>query len=349
MEGIPVPEDAFPLANERIDLDYTDDQLADESQYSQNIFAEDRDGGGHSHDHSHSHENQHSIPESANDSYESPHGGDTYSAPQAPAAADSYGAPQSEPVDEYGAPQAPPQTQYLPAPQASGPIPVPLPLPVRPGSIVIPVGPKPAYNRPPPNKPQHPVQYQNPPPKPYRPPQPQYKPRPRPNPAPQQQKQPYKPRPPPPKKTQYKPKPTYAPPKPTYNPQPPKPSYQPQPPLKNPQPKPPKQPYSPEPKPQHIAPSYSQPSKPDDLWPQAQPDMPKITNLDVQCEKNLMKVSIKFDKPFYGIIFSKGFYSDVNCVHLPAGVGRSDAQFDIAINSCGTTGNTGKKNNFCFI
>jgi hypothetical protein len=59
-----------------------------------------------------------------------------------------------------------------------------------------------------------------------------------------------------------------------------------------------------------------------------------------------MKVSIKFDKPFYGIIFSKGFYSDVNCVHLPAGVGRSDAQFDVAINSCGTTGNTGKHLSF---
>jgi hypothetical protein len=71
--------------------------------------------------------------------------------------------------------------------------------------------------------------------------------------------------------------------------------------------------------------------------------MPKIISLDVQCEKNLMKVSIKFDKPFYGIIFSKGFYSDVNCVHLPAGVGRGDAQFDIAINSCGTTGNTGER------
>lgn len=55
----------------------------------------------------------------------------------------------------------------------------------------------------------------------------------------------------------------------------------------------------------------------------------------------LHQVSIKFDKPFYGIIFSKGFYSDVNCVHLPAGVGRSEAQFDVAINSCGTTGNTG--------
>ena len=57
-----------------------------------------------------------------------------------------------------------------------------------------------------------------------------------------------------------------------------------------------------------------------------------------------MKVSIQFDKPFKGIIFSKGFYSDVNCVHLPAGVGQSNTNFDIAINSCGTTGDTGMLN-----
>jgi len=68
--------------------------------------------------------------------------------------------------------------------------------------------------------------------------------------------------------------------------------------------------------------------------------MPKIVSLDVTCEKNLMKVFVEFDKPFYGIIFSKGHYSDVNCVHLPAGLGRTSAQFDVSINSCGTTGNT---------
>jgi hypothetical protein len=68
--------------------------------------------------------------------------------------------------------------------------------------------------------------------------------------------------------------------------------------------------------------------------------MPKITSLDVTCEKNLMKVFVEFDKPFYGIIFSKGHYSDVNCVHLPAGLGRTSAKFDVSINSCGTIGNT---------
>ncbi|CAG0881164.1 unnamed protein product [Darwinula stevensoni] len=79
---------------------------------------------------------------------------------------------------------------------------------------------------------------------------------------------------------------------------------------------------------------------PADPWPLAQPEMPKIVALDVKCEKNLMKVSIQFDKPFHGIIFSKGHYSNVNCVHLPAGLGRTSAHFDISINACGTSGNT---------
>lgn len=77
-----------------------------------------------------------------------------------------------------------------------------------------------------------------------------------------------------------------------------------------------------------------------DAWPVPMPDMPKIISLDVKCEKNLMKVYIGFDKPFYGIVFSKGHYSNVNCVHLPAGLGRTSANFDISIHACGTAGNT---------
>jgi len=343
VEGIPVAngEDVQAVAQDRIDLgDYHDDQIAEESQLTQ-VFAQDRDGGGHSHDHSHDH-GPVAVAVPAPASYDTPQ------APPAPApvAQDTYGAPEAAPqtIDEYGAPQAPPQTQYNPPPQPqqSAPIPVPLPLPVQPGSIVIPAGPRPqpSYGPPPQKRP------------------PKYQPRPQPP-----KKQVYQPakkpqyRPPPPK-PQYKPRPT--PPKPAYIPKPTKPAYQPKPqqykpapqkPAYKPPPQAPKQTYNPQPAkqtynpgpvavPNNPAPSYVQPTKPDDPWPQAQPDMPKITSLDVQCEKNLMKVSIKFDKPFYGIIFSKGFYSDVNCVHLPAGVGRSDAQFDIAINSCGTTGNT---------
>ncbi|XP_072396178.1 uncharacterized protein dy [Diabrotica undecimpunctata] len=77
-----------------------------------------------------------------------------------------------------------------------------------------------------------------------------------------------------------------------------------------------------------------------EIWPAPVPDMPKILSLDVKCEKNLMKVYIGFDKPFYGIVFSKGHYSNVHCVHLPAGLGRTSAHFEIGIHACGTSGNT---------
>lgn len=74
-------------------------------------------------------------------------------------------------------------------------------------------------------------------------------------------------------------------------------------------------------------------------WPLPMPDMPKIIHLDVKCEKNLMKVSIEFDKPFHGIVFSKGHFSHGSCVHLPPGSGHTSVYFDISINSCGTHGN----------
>ena len=61
-------------------------------------------------------------------------------------------------------------------------------------------------------------------------------------------------------------------------------------------------------------------------------DKPRITHLDVKCEKNLMKVFIEFDKPFNGVIFSKGHYSYPNCVHLQPNTGRQNANFDIMIN-----------------
>ncbi|MCL4149919.1 UNVERIFIED_CONTAM: hypothetical protein GTU68_055083, partial [Idotea baltica] len=78
----------------------------------------------------------------------------------------------------------------------------------------------------------------------------------------------------------------------------------------------------------------------DEPWPTSNVDMPQIANINVKCDKNLMRVTIDFDRPFYGIIFSKGHYSNVNCVHLPAGLGKLSSTFDISINSCGTTGNT---------
>lgn len=78
-----------------------------------------------------------------------------------------------------------------------------------------------------------------------------------------------------------------------------------------------------------------------DPWPSSvSADMPKIVSLDVKCEKNSMKVFLSFDKPFYGIVFSKGHYSNGNCVHLPAGLGRTSVNFEIGVHACGTSGNT---------
>ncbi|KAG8035172.1 hypothetical protein G9C98_001662 [Cotesia typhae] len=70
-------------------------------------------------------------------------------------------------------------------------------------------------------------------------------------------------------------------------------------------------------------------------WPLASPDTPQIKNLQVQCEKTHMRVNIEFDRPFYGMIFSKGFYSDPHCVHLKPGTGHLSATFEIYLNSCG--------------
>ena len=75
-------------------------------------------------------------------------------------------------------------------------------------------------------------------------------------------------------------------------------------------------------------------------WPLQAPDIPKIVNLEVKCEKNLMKVSVEFDKIFNGVIFSKGHFNQGQCVHVGPQSNKQQAYFDISINSCGTQGNT---------
>lgn len=95
------------------------------------------------------------------------------------------------------------------------------------------------------------------------------------------------------------------------------------------------------------APFNSGSSGPSDPWKIAQPaNMAQIKDLQVQCEKDLMRVRIIFDRPFYGMVFSKGHYSNVNCVHVPSGLGQTQATFDIAMGQCGmsTGGNSDSYN-----
>ena len=59
------------------------------------------------------------------------------------------------------------------------------------------------------------------------------------------------------------------------------------------------------------APTSSSSSSPSsagfDPWQVAQPaSMAQIRDLQVQCEKDLMRVRIVFDRAFYGTVFSKG-------------------------------------------
>ena len=131
-ERISVPSDLTP-ADDRIDLGNEefigDDQLAEKSQLTQQIFAQERDGGGHGHHGQHAQGKQHSTcsatstsaPSSSYTSYSS-----SWSRMPlwTPVAQESYRAPQAA------------------LPQPSDPIPVPLPLPVKPGSIAIPGGPQ---------------------------------------------------------------------------------------------------------------------------------------------------------------------------------------------------------------
>ena len=87
---------------------------------------------------------------------------------------------------------------------------------------------------------------------------------------------------------------------------------------------------------------------PEDQWPiGAAADQPQIKNLQVQCEKTHMRVNIEFDRPFYGMIFSKGHYSDPNCVHVRPGSGQLSATFDVYLNSCGMTSSANQVRN-CF-
>ena len=51
--------------------------------------------------------------------------------------------------------------------------------------------------------------------------------------------------------------------------------------------------------------------------------MAQIKDLQVQCEKDMMRVRVIFDRPFYGMIFSKGHYRNANCVHVPANLGQT--------------------------
>jgi len=74
-----------------------------------------------------------------------------------------------------------------------------------------------------------------------------------------------------------------------------------------------------------------------DVWQSERPkDMANIKDLDVMCGKQHMEVTITFDKPFNGIVFSKGAVDQYNCIYVTPQTGRSEYKFDILYNQCGS-------------
>ena len=74
-----------------------------------------------------------------------------------------------------------------------------------------------------------------------------------------------------------------------------------------------------------------------DLWQSERPnDMAKIQDLEVMCGKRHMEVSLTFDRPFNGIVFSKGAVDRYNCIYVKPQTGLQRYKFDIMYDSCGS-------------
>ena len=64
-----------------------------------------------------------------------------------------------------------------------------------------------------------------------------------------------------------------------------------------------------------------------------------LVKLDAKCGAQAINVNLKFDKPFNGIIYSKGAFYTPECVYVLPGSGEVDYAFDIPISKCETTEN----------
>ena len=61
-------------------------------------------------------------------------------------------------------------------------------------------------------------------------------------------------------------------------------------------------------------------------------DMANIASLEVMCGKTHMEVQISFDRPFNGIIFSKGAVDQYNCIYVKPQTGATTYSFNIMYN-----------------
>ncbi|CAG0881143.1 unnamed protein product [Darwinula stevensoni] len=68
-------------------------------------------------------------------------------------------------------------------------------------------------------------------------------------------------------------------------------------------------------------------------------EMPELTGLEATCGKTEIRVRVSFSRPFAGIIYSKGFYSQPRCNYVQAEAAPANRfTFVIPSQGCGTTG-----------
>uniref|UniRef100_A0A2S2QF31 ZP domain-containing protein n=1 Tax=Sipha flava TaxID=143950 RepID=A0A2S2QF31_9HEMI len=63
---------------------------------------------------------------------------------------------------------------------------------------------------------------------------------------------------------------------------------------------------------------------------------PHIHNINVQCSKEMMTINVEFNKPYDGVIYSKGFYNSQECRYVNPNSGQTKYSFKVMLNSCGT-------------
>ncbi|KYM84892.1 Lipase 3 [Atta colombica] len=63
---------------------------------------------------------------------------------------------------------------------------------------------------------------------------------------------------------------------------------------------------------------------------------PHIHSLDVECSKTMMTIHIEFNRAFNGIIYSKGYYANSECIYVKENSGLIQYSFTVNLDSCGT-------------
>ncbi|VEN51939.1 unnamed protein product [Callosobruchus maculatus] len=63
---------------------------------------------------------------------------------------------------------------------------------------------------------------------------------------------------------------------------------------------------------------------------------PHIHAIDVECGKEMMTINIEFNRPFNGVIYSKGYYNMPECRYVQENSNQIKFSFTVNLNMCGT-------------